>query len=388
MWILLIALLLIPAVASGATCSGSSCTFTVVYDEPTKNADGSAVQLQKTTIYYRLGSAAEKKVDVPPTGGRVTKAITEAVAPGATVTMTAQSTATNTAGAESARSNVASETVTNTAAPADPPPPDPQAPVTGTPVLAATTADYPMTWPAVVDQPSNQPVPTYSWSGGYSDGSSPGSGTVQTNSVTFKLPYHTSGQGSAYWWCYQPVDSAGQKSANSACTGGTSPAKPVVTYKLTVAQVGQGTVTGAGDYPAGTVVNPTATPAPNWQFETWSGACSGKTCSVTMDAAKSVTATFTAIAPTTPPAPQVAQSIEACTIILKAAPPDATTGWSARFRMDGNVAVGSVDTTVDSDGSFSRYKKDIQPGTHWYYVEWLKGNQVQVTSSKAQVSCP
>src|SRR5262245_58292455 len=164
MWIiLLIAVLLIPTVASGATCSGSTCTFTVIYDEPTKNADGSPVQLQKTTIYYRMGSAAEKKVDVAPTGGRVTKAITEPVAPGATVTMTPQSPAPNTAGAASARSNVASETVTNTAAPADPPPPDPQGPVIGTPVLAAATADYPITWPAVIDQPSNQPVPTYEW---------------------------------------------------------------------------------------------------------------------------------------------------------------------------------------------------------------------------------
>src|SRR5262245_57917208 len=184
-----------------------------------------------------MATPPEKKVDAAPTGGRVTKAITEPVAPGATVTMTAQSTATNTAGAESARSNVASETVTNTAAPADPPPPDPQPPVFGTPVLAAATADYPITWPTVIDQPSNQAVPSYAWNGGYNDGTNPGSGTVQTNSVTFKLPYHSSGQPSTFWWCYQPVDSAGQKSTNSACNGGTSPAKPVVTYALTVSQV-------------------------------------------------------------------------------------------------------------------------------------------------------
>ena len=52
----------------------------------------------------------------------------------------------------------------------------------------------------------------------------------------------------------------------------------------------------AGKYPAGTVVTLTATPGPSSVFSSWSGACSGSTntCTVTMDAAKSVTATFTA----------------------------------------------------------------------------------------------
>jgi YVTN family beta-propeller protein len=69
-------------------------------------------------------------------------------------------------------------------------------------------------------------------------------------------------------------------------------------FVLTLATVGSGTITAnplpvGGTYGAGTVVTLTATPAANFQFAGWSGACTGSSCSVTMDAAKSVTATFT-----------------------------------------------------------------------------------------------
>ena len=44
----------------------------------------------------------------------------------------------------------------------------------------------------------------------------------------------------------------------------------------------------------GTLVELSAAPAAGWTFAGWSGACGGEAaCSVTMDAAKSVTATFT-----------------------------------------------------------------------------------------------
>ena len=48
------------------------------------------------------------------------------------------------------------------------------------------------------------------------------------------------------------------------------------------------------DYPGGTVVTLTATPSAGSLFNFWSGACSGpsRTCTVTMDSAKSVTAVF------------------------------------------------------------------------------------------------
>jgi hypothetical protein len=74
---------------------------------------------------------------------------------------------------------------------------------------------------------------------------------------------------------------------------------PPPQFILSLSTVGSGTITASpapvsGTYAAGTVVSLTATPASGSQFGGWSGACSGTgACSVTMDAAKSVTATFT-----------------------------------------------------------------------------------------------
>jgi len=74
-------------------------------------------------------------------------------------------------------------------------------------------------------------------------------------------------------------------------------------YALVLTPIGDGSITAApapgplaGKYPAGTAVTLTATPGPSSVFTGWSGACSGTvaTCNVTIDAAKSVTATFAA----------------------------------------------------------------------------------------------
>ena len=81
---------------------------------------------------------------------------------------------------------------------------------------------------------------------------------------------------------------------------------------LTVSKSGNGTgsvtsspagiscgATCSATYDGGTVVNLTATPAATSSFAGWSGACSGTgACMVTMDAARSVTATFTDLPPT------------------------------------------------------------------------------------------
>jgi YVTN family beta-propeller protein len=71
-------------------------------------------------------------------------------------------------------------------------------------------------------------------------------------------------------------------------------------FALTLNTIGSGSITAqpasaTGKYDAGTLVALMATPAAGSQFSGWSGACSGSSnpCSVTMDAAKSVTATFT-----------------------------------------------------------------------------------------------
>ena len=69
----------------------------------------------------------------------------------------------------------------------------------------------------------------------------------------------------------------------------------VTRYTLTTSASpsGGGTLTGAGTYDSGTAVTVTATPNLGYRFVEWGGACLGSgTCSVTMTADRSVTATF------------------------------------------------------------------------------------------------
>jgi uncharacterized repeat protein (TIGR02543 family) len=85
----------------------------------------------------------------------------------------------------------------------------------------------------------------------------------------------------------------------------TATFKAIPKYTLTVTKYGSGAVTSnpAGidcgsdcrePYPSGTPVSLSATPATGYYFSGWSGACAGTgACTVTMTAAKSVTATFT-----------------------------------------------------------------------------------------------
>ena len=69
-------------------------------------------------------------------------------------------------------------------------------------------------------------------------------------------------------------------------------------FSLTVSTVGQGSVSPAGgSFDEGTAVSLTATPAAGWQFDGWSGDLTGSVnpSSLTMDANKSVTATFSEV---------------------------------------------------------------------------------------------
>lgn len=105
-------------------------------------------------------------------------------------------------------------------------------------------------------------------------------------------------------------------------TGSTSspppPPPPPATYTLTVSAAGNGFVTGTGincptdcteTYPSGTVVSLTATPATGSTFSGWGGSCSGiGACSVTMSAARSVSASFSTLPPTTMPPPTTTPS--------------------------------------------------------------------------------
>ena len=77
----------------------------------------------------------------------------------------------------------------------------------------------------------------------------------------------------------------------------------ITTYILTVTRpTGRSIAPTTDTYNYGTVVELTATPSTGYHFVAWTGACSGiePTCSVTMDANKSVTAIFTAVPVVTP----------------------------------------------------------------------------------------
>ena len=102
----------------------------------------------------------------------------------------------------------------------------------------------------------------------------------------------------------------------NTCTLTMDSAKSVTvtfSFSLTVTKsgTGSGTVSSnpsgidcgsacSASYPYGTFVTLTATPAGGSAFSNWGGACSGETCGVTINAPRSVTATFN-LADTTPP---------------------------------------------------------------------------------------
>ena len=134
-----------------------------------------------------------------------------------------------------------------------------------------------------------------------------GSGTVSANPLPVGGTY---GAGTVVTLTATPATNFQFAGWSGACTGSSciltmDAAKSVTAtftlkqFVLTLGTVGSGTITAnpqpvGGTYGAGTVVALSATPAANFQFSGWSGACSGTgACSVTMDAAKSVTATFT-----------------------------------------------------------------------------------------------
>jgi hypothetical protein len=107
-----------------------------------------------------------------------------------------------------------------------------------------------------------------------------------------------------YYWRYRFVTDAGTfySSTQSFTTSGAA------NFTLTVSKngTGSGTVTSnpagincgstcSANFAQGSTVTLSATPASGSSFAGWSGACSGTgSCTVTMDAAKSVTATFNA----------------------------------------------------------------------------------------------
>jgi hypothetical protein len=128
-----------------------------------------------------------------------------------------------------------SKTVTATFVAGDTiPPPAAGQPTIGTPTLGSTTATFPTTWTASIDQPSNTPVPTYNWSAGYNDGAYSTSGTTTTASLSLVMPYAASGAATSGYLCVVAVDASGN-AAPSSCNGVSIPANPDTSAKLTAA---------------------------------------------------------------------------------------------------------------------------------------------------------
>jgi hypothetical protein len=102
------------------------------------------------------------------------------------------------------------------------------------------------------------------------------------------------------------VSMNGDQNVTASFSGGTN-----TSFPLSVSVIGPGKVSGSGiscgngdggcsaNLPAGSNVTLSATPAAGATFAGWGGACSGtsSTCSVTIDAAKAVSATFSSGAP-------------------------------------------------------------------------------------------
>lgn len=116
-------------------------------------------------------------------------------------------------------------------------------------------------------------------------------------------------EGETYYFASTAYDSTGNQSGYSNEVSKSIPSS--TRYSLVVAQIGSGAGTMAGsgiscgsvcsnDYAPGTVVTLTATPAIGSIFAGWSGGgCSGTgTCTVTMNASTSITATFNSSAVT------------------------------------------------------------------------------------------
>jgi hypothetical protein len=125
-----------------------------------------------------------------------------------------------------------------------------------------------------------------------------------------------------------------------------NPAPVVAHYDLTIAvdPVAGGTTdpaVGVHTYEEDDVVDITATPAVGYEFDHWSGDCTGSgACQVTMDEDKSVTAHFE-------------ESVASGSATSSAVPSDATPTVGAQIDVDISIDVTNVDAPDDALGSFT-----------------------------------
>jgi hypothetical protein len=206
------------------------------WSPPTTNTDGSALtDLGGFRVYYAVTSppcpgsaflAVAAASPSPQTGDSARASLTGLTAG---VLYYVAVTALDLTGNESPCSSVASAVARADQVLDTTPPPNPGTPTIGTPVLGATTATFPVTWAASIDQPSNTPVPAYPYSAGYNDGSGLVMGMAGTTSINLVMPYHSSGLAAGAFFCVKAQDTAGNLSPDplGSCMGFTVPAKPV-----------------------------------------------------------------------------------------------------------------------------------------------------------------
>ncbi len=161
-------------------------------------------------------------------------------------------------------------------------PSDIQAPTAPTKLTASsiTNTSVDLSWDASTD---NMTVVGYEI---YKDGESIGASTDTAYRVN-DLTANTS-----YSFTVQAKDAANNISDSSNEVNVTT--TNAVQYTLTINITGQGTVSGEGTYNSGTSVDITAIPESNWEFVEWTDDLTGNTnpSSITMDANKTITATF------------------------------------------------------------------------------------------------
>jgi hypothetical protein len=340
--------LAMPAKPTVPPAPPTSINKNVEYDEPSVNADGTPItNLAKTTAWYSIGtSAAVKLKDTPATrpqgGGHIGPlGVTISGPSGAAATIWA--TATNTTGAEGGPSNKVVITL---------------------PVAIPT---FTLTTSAI---------------GG---GSVTGAGSYASGTTVTPVATPPAGSTFTSWSgaCTGSGPCAILMDANKTVTA-TFTATVPVTFTLTTSVIGQGTVAGAGTYPSGQIVPVTAMPATGWQLAGWSGACTGSAaCSVTMDASKSVTATFTQIViPPSVLAPTIT-NITKCTFnVTMAGSPDGTTGWTMQPMVDG-VTSGSSSSSAPWTRAVS-----VGYGAHTIGVRWTKSGATTIMTPVVPATCP
>jgi CDP-6-deoxy-D-xylo-4-hexulose-3-dehydrase len=198
----------------------------------------------------------------------------------------------------------------------------------------------------------------------------PYSGTVNdTSTWSGGAPATSYFTPTSMWPSYKTYNTAAAAPADNTCYEVVS-GEPPVQYTLTTNTIGSGSVAlspSGGTYNTGTVVQLTANPAVGNTFSGWSGDLSGSTnpASITMDANKTVTATFTQLPPVTLTANTVGNgtvtlnpaggSYLVGTVVQLSASPDANwsfSGWSGDLSGSANPANITMDANKTVTATF------------------------------------